>query len=139
LLQSPPRIYERVSSYWSGNPPSYHTVDRFYINSSFEDNINLDFVLIILLVLMFFIILFWKLIIKHNINKLVINLKLIRFNTLFTKTFTNITNNFYWFDFILFPYFIFIFMGLFIIFSNIIYLLSFKIIYYLFRVIFIKV
>lgn len=63
LLQSPPRIYDRVGSYWSGwssNPPSYQTVDRFYINSSFEDNINLDFIWIILLVFIIVMILFNK-------------------------------------------------------------------------------
>jgi|SRR6266550_1212255 len=61
LLQSPAPIYDRVPSYFSsGNPPSYQTVDRFYINSSFEDNINLDFIWIILLVFIIVMILFNK-------------------------------------------------------------------------------
>jgi hypothetical protein len=61
LLESPAPIHERflnddrvpsfytgqhAPSYYSGgNPPSFNTMDRIYINSSFEDNIpqNLDF------------------------------------------------------------------------------------------------
>lgn len=75
LLETPPPIHERflsydrvpsfytgehAPSYYSGgNPPSFNTMDRFYINSSFEDNINLDFILIILLLLVFIIIIFY--------------------------------------------------------------------------------
>jgi hypothetical protein len=55
--------YERVSSYWSGNPPSYQSgippsyqsVDRGFINCCLEDNINLD--LILWLILFFILIL----------------------------------------------------------------------------------
>jgi len=63
LLDSPPPIYNRTGSYWSewsGNPPSYQTDDRFYINSSFEDSINLDFIWIILLVFIIVIIFFFN-------------------------------------------------------------------------------
>jgi hypothetical protein len=44
-LSNPQYInYDRVHSYYSGNPPSYHTNDRFFINSYFEDSINLDYI-----------------------------------------------------------------------------------------------
>jgi hypothetical protein len=61
--------YDRVPSYYTeqhapsyysgGNPPSFNTIDRFYINSSLEDNINLDFIFIILLFLVFMIVIFY--------------------------------------------------------------------------------
>jgi hypothetical protein len=43
LLQPPQQIYycERVHSM----PPSYHTVERGYINSCLENSINLEFIL----------------------------------------------------------------------------------------------
>lgn len=45
--------YDRVPTFYSGNPPSYRTgtlpsyqsVDRFYINSCLENSINLDYIL----------------------------------------------------------------------------------------------
>lgn len=66
--------YERVPSFSSGNPPSYHTIDRWYINSYLENNINLDFILwlILFFILVFIIfILIRKLIIS---NKLIVNI-----------------------------------------------------------------
>ena len=51
--------YGRVPSM----PPSYHTVDRWNINSCLENSINLEFILIIF-ILCFFLILIWKLRIK---------------------------------------------------------------------------
>jgi len=52
--------YNRVPSYWSGTPPTYHTVDRLNINSCLENSINLDYIWIILLcfliLMLFFII-----------------------------------------------------------------------------------
>lgn len=53
--------YGRIPSYWSGNPPSYQTVDR--VNCPLEDYINLDYILIwfILGVLLFFLVnYFWS-------------------------------------------------------------------------------
>lgn len=37
------------SYYSGGNPPSFNTVDRIYINSSLEDSINLDYILWLIL------------------------------------------------------------------------------------------
>jgi len=37
------------SYYSGGNPPSFNTVDRIYINCSLEDNINLDYILWLIL------------------------------------------------------------------------------------------
>jgi hypothetical protein len=76
---------ERVSSYWSnrlpsyytgqhapsyysgGNPPSFNTVDRGFINCSLEDNINLDYILWLILFCVF-LLLIRKLIISNKIN-----------------------------------------------------------------------
>jgi len=51
---------ERVHSFLSSNPPSYHTMDRWNINSCLENSINLDFIpwLIFLSILIAFIIIF---------------------------------------------------------------------------------
>jgi hypothetical protein len=49
-LSNPQYInYDRVHSYYSGNPPSYHTNDRFFINSCLENEniINSDFIIFI--------------------------------------------------------------------------------------------
>ena len=44
LLVEPSRIHERFSSYppsySTGNPPSYNYLDRYFINSNFENDIN---------------------------------------------------------------------------------------------------
>jgi hypothetical protein len=66
---------ERVSSFWrdrvptyysgqpapsyysGGNPPSFNTIDRGFINCSFEDNINLDYILWLILFLILALIL----------------------------------------------------------------------------------
>jgi hypothetical protein len=52
-------VYERVPSYWSGTPPSYQTIDRWNINSCLENSINLDYIWIILVLSVIFI-LIWK-------------------------------------------------------------------------------
>lgn len=88
LLESPAPIHERflnddrvpsfytgqhAPSYYSGgNPPSFNTMDRIYVNSSFEDNINLDFILIISLLLIFIIVIFYF---NNPINKFPISTK----------------------------------------------------------------
>jgi hypothetical protein len=59
--------FERAPSYQSGTLPSYHTVDRLNINSSLENSINLDYILIILIILCF-LILILKLRIKNIIK-----------------------------------------------------------------------
>ena len=67
LLEPVFPIYERiprVPSYWSGTPPSYRSGtlpsyqsnNRWFINSSLEDSINLDFIFIIFV---FFLIYFY--------------------------------------------------------------------------------
>jgi hypothetical protein len=50
--------YDRVHSYYSGNPPSYHTNDRFFINSCLENEniINSDFIILIFMFMVFMII-----------------------------------------------------------------------------------
>lgn len=66
LIESPARVYEsflnndRVPSYFTGNPsyhtgtiPSYHTYERLNINSSLENSIDLDFIILLFLVLIF--------------------------------------------------------------------------------------
>jgi hypothetical protein len=76
---------DRVSSYWSdrlpsyhtgqhapsyysgGNPPSFNTIDRGFINCSLEDNINLDYILWLILFCVF-LLLIRKLIISNKIN-----------------------------------------------------------------------
>jgi hypothetical protein len=61
-LSNPQYInYDRVHSYYSGNPPSYHTNDRFFINSCLENEniINSDFIIFIFM-FMFFTIIFLK-------------------------------------------------------------------------------
>lgn len=63
LLQSPAPIYDRVPSYFSsGNPPSFQTVDRWYINSCLENEniINSDFIIFIFMFFMFFLVIFKK-------------------------------------------------------------------------------
>jgi len=58
--QFPTNVFSgRIPSIWSANPPSYHTIDRGYINSCFENSINLDYIMIILII-MFLVIIFWK-------------------------------------------------------------------------------
>ena len=82
LLESPAPIHERflsddrvpsfytgqhAPSYFSGgNPPSFNTMDRIYINSSFEDNINLDYIFYIILFCVF-LLLIRKLIISNQL------------------------------------------------------------------------
>ena len=75
LLES--QIYDRGPSYWSVNPPSYQTVDRGYINSSLENNINLDFAWVILFIISILII--SLLIRKYRKEKLLFILILIWF------------------------------------------------------------
>ncbi len=68
---------DRVPSYYSGqpapsyysggNPPSFNTVDRIYINSSLEVNINLDYIFWLILFCIF-LLLIRKLIISNKIN-----------------------------------------------------------------------
>ena len=57
----------------SSTPPSYHTIDRLNINSSLEDNINLDYILFLILFCVF-LLLIRKLIILNKLNlKKIIN------------------------------------------------------------------
>jgi hypothetical protein len=68
---------ERVPSYYTGqaapsyysggNPPSFKTVERGFINCSLEDNINLDYILWLILFCVF-LLLIRKLIISNKIN-----------------------------------------------------------------------
>jgi hypothetical protein len=48
LLVEPSRIHERFSSYppsySTGNPPSYNYLDRYFINSYFENSNNLNLI-----------------------------------------------------------------------------------------------
>lgn len=70
--------YERVHSYFNGNPPSYQSVnppsyqniDRFYINSSLEDYINLDYIFLLIFIIII-ILLFRKLMISNK-DKIII-------------------------------------------------------------------
>jgi len=96
LLASNPQFYERLSngrltsffsganppSYWSGNPPSffsgntipsYQTIDRTYINSCLENNINLDY--FFLFILLIVILLNRKIIMKFFIKNSLIIIK----------------------------------------------------------------
>jgi hypothetical protein len=69
---------QHAPSYFSGgNPPSFNTVDRGFINCSLEDNINLDYILLLILFCVF-LILIRKLIISNqlNIEKIIILLLL---------------------------------------------------------------
>jgi hypothetical protein len=59
LLEPQFLIYDRVPSYWSGTPPSYHTVDRWNIYSCLESSINLDYIWIFC-VFFLILILIWK-------------------------------------------------------------------------------
>ena len=69
---------QHAPSYFSGgNPPSFNTVDRGLINCSLEDNINLDYILWLILFCVF-LLLIRKLIISNqlNIEKIIILLLL---------------------------------------------------------------
>ena len=46
----------RVPSQWSGIPPSYQIIDRWYINSCLENSINLDYFIILLFFLILILI-----------------------------------------------------------------------------------
>jgi hypothetical protein len=81
-----PTYYSRgpAPSYYSGgNPPSFNTIDRTFINSSLENNINLNlyFILIIILFLVFIIVIFYY---KPIDNKLIDN-KPIKYKPILTK------------------------------------------------------
>lgn len=69
LLVEPSQIYDRFSgvppSYSTGYPPSYNYLDRYFINSFLENNINLNFIfwliIISILVILILKILQWYL------------------------------------------------------------------------------
>jgi hypothetical protein len=60
LLVEPSRIYERFStyppSYFTGNPPEYPYLDRYFINSNFENSINFSWIILVILVFLVFLI-----------------------------------------------------------------------------------
>lgn len=56
----------------SSTPPSYHTIDRLNINSVFENAINLDFILFLILFCVF-LLLIRKLIISNKLKNKIIN------------------------------------------------------------------
>lgn len=66
--------YDRVPSYQSGTLPSYHSVDRGFINSCLENSINLDF--FIWLILFFILVILIRKVLISNINKIIILLVL---------------------------------------------------------------
>lgn len=81
LLESHDRIpyyierisdYGRLPSYWSGTPPSYHTLDRWYISSWSENSINLDFWIYLMLFCVFLLIIRKLISNKLDINNLII-------------------------------------------------------------------
>jgi hypothetical protein len=81
---------DRVPSYFSGNPPSYQTIDRSYIHSSLEN--NLDYILWIILFCVFVLIIINLLVLisnKSDINKsknlIIINLLVLFLGTVYIQ------------------------------------------------------
>jgi hypothetical protein len=95
-----PTYYSRgpAPSYYSGgNPPSFNTIDRTFINSSLENNININLYLIIILFLVFIIVIFYY---KPIDNKLIdykpIDNKPIKYKTILTKNISTEDITFYY-------------------------------------------
>jgi hypothetical protein len=79
--------YGRIPSYWSGNPPSYRTVDIIncpledYINSPLEDYINLDYILILILSCFLFLLIISILLRLNPYNKWLLIIFLLYYNS----------------------------------------------------------